>query len=100
MGDAYGLRVTVIKSADFDPSVVTSGVFKITKPDGRTLVEWASEISDQSADSITAYHAFASDGSELDVPGYWTLWIQWTVPGRTLGPRTEPQQFEVLPANK
>lgn len=103
MGDSYGLRPVVAKNDDFDPAAVTGVVFEITKPTAvggvTERVEWPGTIGAQSADSVEAIFIFDSDGSSLDFPGEWRLWLQWTVPGETPGPRTEVAPFQVYAAD-
>ena len=98
MGDSYGIRATVLASADFDPMAPTGGVFKITKHDG-TTVNWTGVIATQSALSIELTYAFNVSGLDLDQAGTWSFWIQWTVPGETPGPRTEVDRFAVKAAS-
>ncbi len=98
MGDSYGIRATVLASADFDPSAPTGGTFKVTKTDG-TTVNWTGVIASQSSTAIELTYAFNASGADLDQIGTWTFWIQWTVPGETPGPRTEVDSFAVKAAS-
>lgn len=97
MGDSYGLRFIVLRATDFDPTAVTGGTFKVTKPDD-TTVEWPVSLGAQSTLSVEALYAFNADGSDLDAAGRWHAWIQWTVPGETPGPRSEVATFVVASA--
>lgn len=99
MGDSYGLRVEVRANADFDPTLVDGVTFKITKPGGAS-VNWTGEIESQDAQSAVAAYTFNANGLDLDVTGKWTVWLQWTQPGRTPGPRTEVGPFQVVAANQ
>lgn len=102
MGDSYGLRPVVLRSDDFDPESVTGVTFMITKPTaggGTAQVEWTGAIGEQSAASVQALYAFNADGSDLDYPGTWRVWLQWTVPGESPGPRTEVGSFLVVAAD-
>jgi hypothetical protein len=99
MGDSYGLRITVLAGPDFLPEAVTGAAFKVTKPGGE-LVEWAGEIGTQSALSVEALYSFSEDGLDLDTVGTWRVWIQWTVPGETPGPRSEVTSFRVVAADQ
>ena len=102
MGDSYGLRPIVLASADFDPTAVTGVTFMITKPNAlgtTTAVEWTGAIGTQSAASVQALYAFDIAGTDLDYPGTWRVWLQWTVPGETPGPRSEVAQFHVSAAD-
>jgi hypothetical protein len=100
MGDRYGISLTVPRNADFDPSAVTGAVMKVTKPGGTAdAVSWTAAITAQDADSATIRYAFSSTGLDLDVPGTWKAWIQWTEPGFTIGPRSEVAPFPVDPTN-
>lgn len=101
MGDSYGLRLTVLASADFAPATVTGAVIHVTKPtaSGEASVTWTAALSAQSSAGVTAYYAFATSGLDLDYPGTWRAWVQWTVPGQTPGPRSEVVRFVVAAAN-
>lgn len=101
MGDSYGLRETVLKGPDFDPAAVTGGTFRITKPSaaGEVSVQWPISLGTQSSASVQALYAFNANGTDLDFPGTWRAWIQWTVPGETPGPRTEVAPFVVAAAD-
>ena len=102
MGDSYGLRETVLANADFDPTAVTGGVYHITKPNAQgttTSVQWTGSLGTQSVASVQLLYAFNVDGLDLDYPGTWRAWIQWTVPGETPGPRSEVASFVVVSAD-
>ena len=103
MGDSYGLRPVVLASDDFDPTAVTGVVFNITKPTAvagvTTTVQWTGSLGTQSALSVQALYAFDVDGLDLDYPGTWRCWLQWTVPGETPGPRSEVFTFRVSAAD-
>lgn len=99
MGSYYGLRLTALASPDFDPMVVTGAIFKVTKPGG-TTVSWTGTVDTQSSSSVRAVYAFAPTGLDLDMPGTWRVWVQWTVAGGGLGPRTETVTFQVIAADK
>ena len=102
MGDSYGLRPVVLASEDFLPNAVTGVTFMVTKPTaggGTAQVQWTGTIGTQSALSVQALYAFNADGSDLDYPGTWKVWLQWTVPGESPGPRTEVGSFRVLAAD-
>lgn len=102
MGDSYGLRPVVLRGPDFDPEAVTGVVFHVTKPTssgGTASVQWTGSIGDRSAASVQALYAFNANGLDLDYPGTWRVWLQWTVPGETPGPRTEVGTFTVVGAD-
>lgn len=101
MGDSYGLRPVVLANDDFDPTSVTGATFMVTKPtaSGTANVEWTGSIGTQSAASVQALYAFNADGNDLDYPGTWRAWIQWTVPGESPGPRSEVFTFPVIAAD-
>lgn len=101
MGNSYGLSVTVLAGADFDPADPTGAVFNITKPtaSGETTVQWTAAIDTQSAASLRTFYQFDVDGLDLDYPGTWRGWIQWTVVGQTPGPRSEVFTFAVVAAD-
>jgi GTP-dependent phosphoenolpyruvate carboxykinase len=98
MGDAYGIRITVLAAPDFDPAAVTAAVMKITKPSG-AAVNWTAALASQSSLSVQATYTFATAGTDLDVAGTWSVWVQFTQPGKTIGPRCEVVQFTVVAAN-
>jgi hypothetical protein len=98
MGDAYGLRVTVLSSPDFDPSVVTAATVNVTKPSG-AQVTWTGSIVEKDADHVIAAYTFSQAGTDLDEAGSWRAWIQWDAPGFTIGPRTEVFDFMVARAD-
>jgi len=102
MGDSYGLRETVLAGPDFLPAAVTGGVFHITKPSaaGEVSVQWTGTIGTQSSASVQLLYSFAASGLDLDYPGTWRVWIQWTVPGESPGPRTAVASFTVIAADQ
>ena len=101
MGDSYGLSFAVLAATDFAPADVTAATFKVTKPTatGESSVEWTGSLSAQSAAGVTANYTFNADGLDLDYPGAWRVWIQWTVVGESPGPRTEVARFTVIAAD-
>jgi hypothetical protein len=103
MGQPYGVRPVQLATTDFDPMAVTGVVFHITKPTAvagvTTTVAWTGTIGTQSTVSVQALYALNSDGSDLDFPGTWSCWLQWTVPGQTPGPRSEVFTFRVSAAD-
>lgn len=98
MGDSYGLRPVVLASPDFNPLLVTGVTFRVTKPSG-TTVSWVGTIGTKTAASVQALYAFDGAGTDLDAPGTWRFWLQWTVPGEVPGPRSEVSQFTVVAAD-
>ena len=99
MGDSYGLRFTVLASPDFDPTLVTGATFKVTRPDGSS-VDWTGGLLSQTSASVQAYYAFNVSGLDLNQVGKWIAWVQWTQPGKTPGPRSEPYPFDVFAPNQ
>jgi hypothetical protein len=99
MGQPYAVRITVMANEDFDPELPTGATIKVTKPSGAE-VSWTATIPAQSAQSATAVYALASSGLDLDQPGTWRAYVQWTVAGQTPGPRSEPTSFLVLAADQ
>lgn len=58
-------------SADLpDLSVVEALTVKVRAPDGQ-VTEWATSIVSSSPTQLRARHVFASDGSDVHVPGLW-----------------------------
>lgn len=101
MGNAYGVRIVVSASDDFDPTAVTGGRFVVTKSDGiADAVSWVGTLSAQSAASVTLSYTFAAGGGDVDQDGLWTAWIDWTQPGKSPGPRSEPFTFPVKKKNQ
>ena len=93
MGEPYAIRVTVPSSADFDPTTPTGGTLELTKPDGERITRPLS-ISSQTSLSISALYSLAIP--DLDIPGVWRMWIQWTVGIEAPGPRTSVTSFTVI----
>ena len=99
IGAPYRLRVTVLATPEFDPMRVTGAVMRITKPNGM-VATWTAEIAGQSSTSVQASYPFSVTGLDLDTIGTWRVWVQWTVPGETPGPRSEVTTFHVIAADK
>lgn len=75
-----------------DLSTVTLGTIHVRKPNG-TQTTWTTVLSNQTSTTLTATHAFASNGSDLDVYGLWAAWIVLTIPAGAL--RVPPQVLTV-----
>ena len=66
-----------------DLSTVTAAVLQAQRPDG-TVVTWAATLSNKTTTTITVSHVYASDGSDLNQQGVWSVFAQLTLPGGSI----------------